>query len=119
MLKKTKNKHAKSDSGSPLSFIRQGRAGDFLLNGEMTFDTASAAIRDAGGIISAAYTPLQFDLSGVSRADSAGVALMIEWQKAARRARCELQYVNLPASVQSIIHVTGVASMLPVGPANR
>lgn len=100
-----------------LNFTRKARAGDFLLSGEMTFGTASAAIRDAAGIITSAYTPLEFDLSGILRADSAGVALLLEWQRIARRARCELRYVNLPVSVQSIMRVSGVTSMLPVGVA--
>jgi phospholipid transport system transporter-binding protein len=80
----------------------------------MTFVTALAALREATNIIAAAYTPLRFDLSGVERADSAGVALLIEWQRIAARARCELRYTNMPNSLESIMRVTGVIGMLPV-----
>ncbi|HAZ41820.1 MAG TPA: anti-sigma factor antagonist [Methylococcaceae bacterium] len=98
---------------SPLRFDPQGRTGGFLLTGEMTFRTSAPAIREAASIIDAAYTPLQFDLSGVSRADSAGVGLLIEWQRLAARARCELRYTNMPKSLESIMRVTGVLGMLP------
>jgi phospholipid transport system transporter-binding protein len=98
---------------SPLRFDPQGRTGEFLLTGEMTFRTSAPAIREAASIIDAAYTPLQFDLSGVSRADSAGVGLLIEWQRLAARARCELRYTNMPKSLESIMRVTGVLGMLP------
>jgi len=98
---------------SPLRFDPHGRTGSFLLTGEMTFRTSLPAIREAASIIDAAYTPLQFDLSGVSRADSAGVGLLIEWQRLAARARCELRYTNMPKTLESIMRVTGVLGMLP------
>lgn len=99
---------------SPLRFDPHGRTGSFLLTGEMTFRTSLPAIREAASIIDAAYTPLQFDLSGVSRADSAGVGLLIEWQRLAARARCELRFINMPKTLESIMRVTGVLGMLPV-----
>jgi phospholipid transport system transporter-binding protein len=101
-------------ASSPLQFEAHGRTGGYLLSGEMTFGTSLIALRDASSIISAAYTPLRFDLSGVDRADSAGVALLIEWQRIAARARCELRYTNVPKSLESIMRVTGVVGMLPV-----
>lgn len=114
MLLKRKHTDNGQMAGSPLRFDPQGRTGSFLLNGEMTFRTSAPAIREAASIIDASYTPLQFDLSGVSRADSAGVGLLIEWQRLAARARCELRYINMPKSLESIMRVTGVLGMLPV-----
>lgn len=113
MLLKRKRTEKKGAAQSPLRFEPQGRTGSFLLTGEMTFKTSVPAIREAASIIDAAYTPLQFDLSGVSRADSAGVGLLIEWQRLAARSRCELRYINMPITLKSIMRVTGVLGMLP------
>lgn len=114
MLQKRKRTEKAATTVSPLRFDPHGRTGGFLLSGEMTFRTSAPAIREAASIIDAAYTPLQFDLSGVGRADSAGVGLLIEWQRLAARARCELRYTNMPKSLESIMRVTGVLGMLPV-----
>lgn len=113
MLLKRKRTEMKQVTVGPLRFDPHGRTGGFLLTGEMTFKTSAPAIREAASIIDAAYTPLQFDLSGVSRADSAGVGLLIEWQRLAARARCELRYINIPKPLESIMRVTGVLGMLP------
>lgn len=114
MLQKRKPTKDGRKMPNPLRFDPQGRTGGFLLSGEMTFRTSAPAIREAASIIEAAYTPLQFDLSGIGRADSAGVGLLIEWQRLAARARCELRYTNMPKSLESIMRVTGVLGMLPV-----
>lgn len=95
-----------------LSLTPKGRAGDFLLTGPMTLDSAEASLKSGLGIIAAAYTPLTFDLSGVTRCDSAGVALLVEWQRQAIRCHCELRYVALPAALRSIMQVTGVDGLL-------
>jgi phospholipid transport system transporter-binding protein len=114
MLQKRKRTESGLTMVSPLRFDPHGRTGGFLLSGEMTFRTSVPAIREAASIIEAAYTPLQFDLSGIGRADSAGVGLLIEWQRLAARARCELRYTNMPKTLESIMRVTGVLGMLPV-----
>ena len=114
LLQRKKGIEAKVAIPSPLRFDPHGRTGGFLLSGEMTFGTSGLAIREAASIIDAAYTPLQFDLSGITRADSAGVGLLIEWQRLAARARCELRYTNMPKTLESIMRVTGVFGMLPV-----
>ena len=116
-MRQRKNRiKAKSVTVEPTSlrFESGGRTGNYLLAGEMTFKTSLSAIREAASIIDAAYTPLHFDLSGVTRADSAGVGLLIEWQRIAARARCDLRYTQMPKSLESIMRVTGVLGMLPV-----
>jgi phospholipid transport system transporter-binding protein len=45
----------------------------------------------------------------VSRADSAGLALLVEWQRLARRAGRELRFTDIPEQVQSLIHVSGLS----------
>lgn len=43
------------------------------------------------------------DLGGVTRADSAGVALLLEWIREARQSGANLRFTNAPAQMQAII----------------
>lgn len=83
------------------------------VSGDMTFATAVSALQLAEPLIQDAQS-LRFDLSGVTQADSAGVALLIEWQHVAKSAACRLCYSNLPESLVAMIRVAGVQGMLPV-----
>ncbi|HED17385.1 MAG TPA: anti-sigma factor antagonist [Gammaproteobacteria bacterium] len=58
--------------------------------------------------------PITIDLSGVSRSDSAGIALMIEWLKRATQANVELTLLNLPTQMQNITRVSNLAGILPL-----
>ncbi|MCK7579441.1 MAG: STAS domain-containing protein [Chromatiales bacterium] len=53
------------------------------------------------------------DLAQVERADSAGLALMIEWLKRAQVAGCKLRFANIPVQVQTLIRVNGLQAALP------
>ncbi len=57
---------------------------------------------------------ITIDLSGVSRSDSAGLALMIEWLKRATLANVELTLLNLPAQMQNITRVSNLVGILPL-----
>jgi len=52
----------------------------------------------------------------VTEADSAAVALVIEWVRQAERANVALRLVNLPASMQNLAKLYGVSELLQ--PAN-
>jgi phospholipid transport system transporter-binding protein len=81
------------------------------VSGPLTFETApgwyqsSSAWFKAGG-------DLIIDLAQVSRTDSAGLALMIEWLRRAKAANCKLRFVGIPAQVQTLIRVNGLQHAL-------
>ncbi len=53
------------------------------------------------------------DFAGVSAADSAGLALLIEWLSGARGADRKLRYVNLPQQLQQLARLSEVEELLP------
>ncbi len=57
---------------------------------------------------------LVLDLGGVRRADSAGLALMVEWLRAARRAGRELRLRAMPEQMRAIARVSGLDRILPM-----
>lgn len=52
------------------------------------------------------------DLSGVTQADSAGVALLVEWLRLARRAGGEIEFRNVPVQVRNLVEVSGLGDAL-------
>ena len=53
------------------------------------------------------------DLCEVKRMDSAGLALLVDWQGQARRRRTKLRFRNLPAGIAAIAEVYGLGAVLP------
>jgi phospholipid transport system transporter-binding protein len=86
--------------------------GCFLLAGELSFATAPQALQRTTHLFKRATGDQVFDLARVERADSAGVALLLEWQRRADQQGVKLRYVNLPEQLQAIMRVAGVDKML-------
>ena len=55
----------------------------------------------------------EIDLSRVQRCDSSAIAVLPEWQRAARERRIALKVSGLPAGLVSLAAVYGVAELLP------
>ena len=91
--------------------IREDGPGRYALEGELTFATAGAAWKATLPVFRTGG-PLCFDLRGIERCDSAGVALLIEWMRRAQTA-APIRYAHLPASLRAIAVVSGVAALLP------
>lgn len=54
-----------------------------------------------------------FDFSGVTAIDSAAVAVLLAWQRAARARSLALSFINVPPALQSLASLYGVADLLP------
>ena len=55
---------------------------------------------------------IRIDLAGVTRAESAGLALLLEWQRVAEQRGTTIAYVNMPAQMQSMAAVCGLEEIL-------
>ena len=87
--------------------------GEYRLVGEITFATVSRALAATAPLFGDGCR-LRFDLKDVRRADSAGVALLIEWLRRARQAGGTVCYTHLPEPLKAMIRVGGMAELLPV-----
>jgi phospholipid transport system transporter-binding protein len=85
----------------------------YALQGELTFATVAQALKVTAPLFTG-RSSLRFDLDGIGRVDSAGVALLIEWVRRAREAGIRLLFAHLPARLWAIIRVGGVEKLLPV-----
>ena len=87
-------------------------AGRFALEGELVFSTVTA-LDQAARRAFAGVADVEVDLSGVTRCDSAALALLLEWAGRARRAGTALRYRSLPATLLSIAAISEVEALLP------
>lgn len=87
--------------------------GYFCLRGELTFDTV-ADLLDRGEALLAGWPSIRIDLADVSRADSAGLALLAEWTRRAALARQVIDFINTPAQFRALAHVSGLDQVLPL-----
>lgn len=55
------------------------------------------------------------DLSGVETVDSAAVALLLAWQRAASQQGKRLTFQNVPAGISSLAELYSVDTLLEVG----
>jgi len=88
--------------------------GRFALEGEMTFATAGAILRESIEHF-ADHTMLEVDLGGVTRTDSAGLALLLEWITWANHTVREIHFRKIPEKVTNIAQTSDVEDLLSVG----
>lgn len=86
-------------------------AGRFELNGEMSFHTADRILESSKRLFGD-YASLKLDLSRVDDADSAGLALLLEWKAQANQRGGSIDFVGVPKSVLAIAQTTEVSDLI-------
>jgi phospholipid transport system transporter-binding protein len=86
---------------------KQVGEGAFELIGEMSFDTAAKILTSSERDI-AQCAQAQVNLSQVSKADSAGLALLLEWKAQAKQRKAVIRFVAVPDSLLAIANTTEV-----------
>jgi phospholipid transport system transporter-binding protein len=92
--------------------INVGSDGTARLTGELTFETVARLHREMEQSLSKTGPIEQVDLSGVPLADSAGLALMLEWQARQRKRGRELSIVNAPDNLMHLAKLSEAVELL-------
>lgn len=58
---------------------------------------------------------IHVDLGGVSEGDSAGLALLIEWLRCARRRGQSIEFANVPGQINALARISEVEDLLATG----
>lgn len=85
----------------------------FHVAGELTFATVNALLEQAPDLFES-HDKLNIDLTNVTRSDSAGLALLIDWVRLAKNTNKEIMFYNIPAQMLAISNASGVDELLPV-----
>ncbi|HXG29838.1 MAG TPA: STAS domain-containing protein [Nevskiales bacterium] len=91
--------------------VRDGR---LVLSGELDHTSVARALAEGRAWLEGSRGPLQVDLSGVTRSESAGVALLLEWLRAARQRGREIEFLSPPRQLQSLLQFFGLEGVLPI-----
>ncbi|MDH3432089.1 MAG: STAS domain-containing protein [Gammaproteobacteria bacterium] len=91
--------------------LRDVGDGHFELSGDMSFATAADILR-ASERSFGEFRNLEVDLSKVRKADSAGLALLLEWKARAHQNATEIEYVGIPDSLLAIASTTEVSDLI-------
>ena len=95
-------------SAAQLESVAPGR---YRVKGALSFATVAGLLETSKKNFDG--TPaIEIDLSAVEHADSAGLALLIEWLRLARQAGKTLSYANLPAQLLAIARMSDVDDLL-------
>ena len=96
-------------SETGISSVGEGR---YAINGELTFATVPSVVRSGYGDLDSGGQ-VQVDLAGITRVDSAGIALLIDLTRTLRKHSGDILFVNAPPQLMAIAGVSGLAAVLP------
>lgn len=85
--------------------------GKFEISGDMSFETAEQILR-ASQKAFRQYEDVSVDMSAVEKADSAGLALLLEWMSWARQGIANIDFVEIPVSVLAIAHAAELGDII-------
>jgi phospholipid transport system transporter-binding protein len=88
--------------------------GHFSLGGELSFETAERVLMASEKPFEP-HTRIEVDLSGVTKTDSAGLALLLEWVTWANHTVREIRYTDMPEKIVAIARTTEVYPLLTRG----
>ena len=97
------------------SQIRQQDAQHILVEGELNMVTVPTLLQAMTSQFPATGGEVHIDLAGVTRSDSAGLALLVEWLRLAKTHNIRLQFHNLPLQLREIARVSDLLPLLPLG----
>ncbi len=94
--------------------LEAGAEGTYRLQGELTLDTVPRLCRQPLVAQWPEGATITIDLSAVTRSDSTGLALLVEWLRLARRRRITLRLVGLPEQMREIARISDLLPILPL-----
>lgn len=81
------------------------------LSGELTFATVNGLLMESAALFES-ISSLNIDLSAVTKSDSAGLALLVEWLRLAKRAGKRIVFANIPEQLLVIADISGLDELL-------
>jgi phospholipid transport system transporter-binding protein len=105
---------AQPTSGAPAFEFAVLGGGRFAINGVLGFATVTEILERSKELFDD-HPVIKIDFSGVTKADSAGLALLLEWINWAKHYQREVRYFNVPKQVQAIAHISEVEDLLHAG----
>lgn len=87
-------------------------SGHIALDGPLTFATVPNLLIKCKSCFTKDLAQWVLDLAAVTSSDSAGIALLLELKREAKRQKKCFTITNIPSQLQRIAEVTGVQELL-------
>ena len=91
--------------------IRRNEESGYSLEGRLNFKTV-ASICESSDFLNATDSVVQIDLQSVESADSAGIAMLLEWTQLAEQRRKSIRWINMPEQMQRLVRINGLSQIL-------
>ncbi|MBI3571655.1 MAG: STAS domain-containing protein [Gammaproteobacteria bacterium] len=88
--------------------------GVFEVSGQVTFQSVPRFLAHTDKWLQGGAGKVTIDMRGVTLADSAGLALMIEWLQLARSAKRDIVFTNMPDQMRDLIRVNGLTQIFGI-----
>ena len=99
------------DQQRPRAKIQRQDTRSYGIHGPMTFESVTDLWGQSEQMFSD-KSVLQIDLADVTRTDSAGLALLIEWLREATRQGGRVEFLNLPPQMLALAEAGGLEHVL-------
>jgi phospholipid transport system transporter-binding protein len=83
---------------------------EIVLGRELTLANSPAALAMLDSALGEKTLTINF--SALEVVDSSAVAVLVEWQRRAKAAHCQLVFMHLPSNLRQLIAVYGLAEVL-------
>ena len=80
------------------------------VQGPITLNNVTALLAEGMQLFKG--TRVVVDLKAVTEVDSAAVSLLLEWRRAAARENRRIEFENVPANLESLAELYGVAHLI-------
>jgi len=94
--------------------LEQRDSETYQLSGELTMQNVPQVARDSEAMVNAMSGEVVIVLSEVSRADSAGLAMLIDWLRIAKQRQFSLKFEALPGQLMQIARISELDHILPL-----
>lgn len=88
--------------------------GRIKIRGVINVDTVPGLLDAASGVFERPDAKVIVDFSDIEQTKSVGLALMIEWQRLARKAGKDIAFVNVPQQVIAMATASGLEKILKI-----
>ena len=105
----------------PTVEVTETAPGRISVRGALSFETARRSCDVGIKLFKRAkkVPQIEVDCGGVTEADSAGLAVLLEWLKWALKHERPMAFTNLPASIRAVASISDVEPLLDGGIAVR
>jgi phospholipid transport system transporter-binding protein len=77
-------------------------------------ETVPELLAQSGDLFEGVNEALEIDCSGIEHADSAAVALMLEWLRRATAAGTGIRFRAVPERMRAIVEVSDLEDVIPI-----